>query len=584
MKRRSVSLLLAIALLCGSVVGCKPEEPAPEGEGQEVVELQKPEIPEGAISLTGNTTGYACLTVDQAWEENEDPARLSYFVLETAYNEQMPFSLACVIGDGEITGVVPDGVDLTSVIPSFQYIGNKVLYNGQEILSEQTAIDLSKEGTMTLVAADGTEHTVKVKIQNAYTGLPSVALTVEDLQYINSKTEFLNCTLYVGGGDSKCCPYAAEEPKIVTAQVRGRGNTSWSLDKKSYTINLDQATGLLDMPAARKWALVSNHEDKSLLRNYVAEYLSEAAGLQSVLDIRPVDLWYNGIYWGTYNLCERISIHEARVPITEQEDLTGVLAKDVAYLFEFDGHVNEVHDWQKRQWQRVGNYCYYDPVTDETFFQLALGEKWLTIKEPGHDQLTNDMANYVWSKVYQTQVALKKGDWEEIQKHMDVESFVRWYIVEEYMNNTDSSMHSSVFMYLDVGGKLTLGPTWDFDRSSDNCDYWNPGNDVDSLYESGAGWFKYMFECEEARALLKKEWTAFCDKIANIDEVVAGYAKMLDVSKTYNFQRWNILSQKVGANPRPVVRANTYEKQVEILVNFLVERRGEMNQFIQGLS
>ena len=56
-----------------------------------------------------------------------------------------------------------------------------------------------------------------------------------------------------------------------------------------------------------------------------------------------------------------------------------------------------------------------------------------------------------------------------LNEYIDVRSFVKWYIVEEFMNNTDSSMHSSVFMYKDAGGKFTLGPTWDFDRSSGNC-------------------------------------------------------------------------------------------------------------------
>lgn len=584
MNKRILALLLAVVMLCSLLVGCKEkEEPTPSPPPVEET-LIVPQIPENAIDPFSPQAGYACVTAEDAENGDATPDQLAGFVLGVAENEGVPFNLACNIEDGVVSGLLPSGVDRSALIPTVFYSGKEVRYNDQPLISGQTVMDLTEEATLTLVEESGAEHTVTVNVQNLYTGLPSVAVTVEDYGFIASKTEFVNCTLYVGGGDSRACPYATDTPVLTTAQIRGRGNTSWNQEKKGYSINLENSTALLDMPAARKWALVANYEDKSLLRNYVANYLSAEAGLESVLEIRPVDMWYNGVYWGTYNLCERISIHEARVNITEQEDVSALEPSEVAYLFEFDGHVNEVEDRQKRQWQRVGSYSYYDPVTDETFMPVVLGNKWVTVKEPGHDQLTPQMANYVYGNIHQTCVALKKGDWETINEKIDVLSFVRWYIVEEYMNNADSSMHSSVFMYWDVNGKMTMGPTWDFDRSSDNCDYWNAKNDPDSLYESGAGWFKYLFQCKEARALLKSEWAAFSEKIATIDETVNGYADMLSVSQQYNFRRWDILSKHVGSNPKKVVRANTYEKQVEILTNFLVDRRGDLDKFIQGLS
>lgn len=584
MNKRAMALLLAAVMLCGALSGCadKPKEQPTTGESQETYTV--PQIPENAIDPLSDEAGYVCTNLQNAEEPDVGGDRLAGFVLSTADNPQLPFDLACYIADGKVTGVLPSGVDLSAVIPTVFYNGKEVRYNDQPLISGQTVMDLTGEVTLTLVDIDGTERAVTVLVQTLYTGLPSVAMTVEDYRFVNSKTEFLPCTIYVGGGDSEACPYAAEEPVITTAQVRGRGNTSWGQEKKGYSVNLDSSTALLDMPAARKWALVANYEDKSLLRNYVANYLSEQVGLESVLEIRPVDLWYNGQYWGTYNLCERISIHKARVNIAEQADVSELEPEEVAYLFEFDGHVNEVDNWQRNQWQRVGSYCYYDPVTDETFFPLALGNKWLTIKEPGHDQLTGTMANHIYVNIHATSVALKTGNWEDIQSYLDVGSFIRWYIVEEYMNNADSAMHSSVFMYRDVGGKFTLGATWDFDRSSDNCDYWNVQNDPDFLYNNEAGWFTYLFQCEEARALLKTEWAAFSEKIASIGQTVDRYADMLAVSQQYNFKRWSILSKQVGSNPPKVVRAHTYDEQVAILRDFLTERQGDMDAFIQGLS
>ena len=79
--------------------------------------------------------------------------------------------------------------------------------------------------------------------------------------------------------------------------MKGRGNYSWSFDKKSFTLKLDKKTNLCGMGSSKKWALVANHYDKSLLRNTVADYIgSKLTNLAWTPESRPVDLWVNGSY------------------------------------------------------------------------------------------------------------------------------------------------------------------------------------------------------------------------------------------------------------------------------------------------
>jgi len=585
--RRVLSLLLAAVLLAGVMGGCtqgpEPERPPAEEQPEESA-LRTPVAREGAIDPVTGGGGYPVLQLDPTLQQGTEPEQFSSFQLGTEENPQLPFNLVCNVTEpGKVIGLFPDGTDLTGVVPTFRYDSGTVSCQGTPVVSGVTALDLSSPRELELTEENGAVHKVTVEVQTLYTGLPAVSLTTEDMQPILSKTETVPCTLTVSGGDPNCCPYAVKEPLTVTAQIRGRGNTSWSAEKKGYSFNLDEPAGLLDLPSARKWALVSNYEDKSLLRNVIGEYLSGQVGMESRLEVRPVDLWYNGLYWGTYNLCERISIHPARVDITEQDSVEGLKPEEVAYLFEFDGHVEENNGKRRALWEKIGYYVNYDPYADEVFFQFNIGKKWLTIKQPEYSQLTAEMADYAYEEVYYACLSLKKANWEAINSYLDVRSFVKWYIVEEFMNNTDSSMHSSVFMYKDAGGKFTLGPTWDFDRSSGNCDYWNPGDEVDSLYTSGAGWFKYLFQCQEAREMLKEEWNAFYEKIADIGEVVDRQAAMLSVSQQYNFERWNILYRHVGANPRQVVEAHSYPEQVKILREFVIQKREKMNRFINGL-
>lgn len=593
MRRRAPALLLAAVLFGTVLCGCDtspadtPTDPAATSAPSDpLLTLATPVAPEDAIDPTSPEAGSALLYAENLEAQGEAaPDRLTGFGLMVEDNPTLPYSFSAYIAaDGTVSGVLPAGVDLSAVIPVFFYAGQEVRWNGRPLLSGQSVVDLSQPTSFTLIDGDGAEHTVAVRIQTLYTGLPSVALTTDTLLSITSKTQTVPCTFYVGGGDAACCPYAVEEPVLVTAQARGRGNSSWTQDKKGYSVNLDKASALLDMPSARKWALVANYEDKTLLRNYVADYVTAQSTLDSTVSVRPVDLWYNGQYWGTYNLCERVNIHPARVNITEQKDLTGLEPSQVAYLFEFDGHVNEVSRQQKNGWQTVGGAMIYDPATDETFVKIGLGDKWITVKQPDHEELTGEMAQYARRVINDACAALNRGNWEEIDALLDVRSFVQWYMIEEFMNNTDSSMHSSVYMYLDVGGKLTMCTPWDFDRSSGNCDYWNVGGAPDALYTSTAGWFSYLFQCEEARALLKSEWEIFSAKLASIGDIVEAEARMLSVSQQYNFKRWDILKQKVGANPSTVVRARTYEAQVTLLRDYLTERRGKMDDFIHGLS
>ena len=587
MRQRILALVLAVAMLSGLLTGCKTDaSDSSPGTTPETVALATPVKPVDAIDPLSDEAGSALLYVEDLEVTGEEaPDRLTGFGLTVRLNPQLPYNFACYIAeDGTVSGVLPAGVDLSAVIPTFYYSGREVRLNGQPLVSEKVTMDLTAPVTLTLIDEAGGEHAVTVRLQTLYTGLPSVALTTENLAMIASRTELVDCTFYVGGGDPACCPYTMAQPLRTTAKARGRGNSSWEQDKKGYAVNLDNASALLDMPSARKWALVANYEDKTLLRNYVADHVTAQTELDSTLSVRPVDLWYNGNYWGTYNLCERVSINPARVNITEQKDVSALEPAQVAYLFEFDGHVNEVSNRQRKGWQSVGGVAYYDPETDETFMKVSIGSKWITIKRPEHEQLMPEMAQYVRVVINQACNALKKKDWETIQSLMDVKSFVQWYLIEEFMNNTDSSMHSSVFMYLDVGGKLTMCTPWDFDRSSGNCDYWNVEGAPDSLYTSTAGWFSYLFQCKEARDLLRSEWETFSQKIADIGEVVDDDARMLSLSQQYNFEKWNILRRRVGANPEEVVRANTYEKQVTLLRDYLTQRRDSMDSFIRGLS
>ena len=236
--------------------------------------------------------------------------------------------------------------------------------------------------------------------------------------------------------------------------------------------------------------------------------------------------------------------------------------------------------WESYGWSRIGKEAYYNPETDETFF--AVGPKWLTIKKPSTKNLTPEMVDYIYDVVQEAYGYLEERDYTHFSQSADVESFVKWYIVEEFMNNTDASMHSSVYMTLDVGGKLKLGPVWDFDRSSGNCNYWNTSNNPADLYNSGAGWFRNLFKMSQARTMLKSEWQAFFDKIGDLDDTIYEMGEMIAESQKLNFTRWDVLLVPVGANFKDIWQT-CYSDYLYELMDYVMDRRIAMNNFIRRI-
>lgn len=549
-----------------------------------------------------------------------------YFALSAERNANLPFNMACHVTDTAITALLPAGVDLSGMVVDFTYYGDKVLFNGQPVTSD-TVFDFSYPVTLTKVARDGSTESVTVEIETLNTGLPSMAVT--QLNYAGCEKIdhdiYSQATIYLGGGNKNVCSYAPDAAQLVTGNIKGRGNSSWLLDdKKSYTIKLDKKAQFLDMDKSKNWAIVANYEDKSLMRNTMAAYFADAANVPYVMQARPVDMWIDGEYWGTYNLTQKIEIEKDRVSITDikkptDEKFEDLAADKVGYLIEFDAHVTEMNAggsdargfnpedyWQekgKTYWEALGwsrweyqypnpyngnemrtGQVYYNPDTDETFFQVPnCSDKWATVKKPSTANLEHNpaMREYIFKKVMELDGAIARADYDNSwQNLLDVDSFARWAIVEELMDNTDCSFHSSVYVSLDVGGKFTFGPVWDFDRSSGNCDYWH--NHVGSLVSNRDYWSGRVFNTEAGRAALKNAWAELKTNTADWQTELERQRTMLKKSSTINFARWDILGKEVYPNPTAITNITTYQGQVDYLRNWLSSRYSAMDNYIQN--
>ena len=79
-------------------------------------------------------------------------------------------------------------------------------------------------------------------------------------------------------------------------------NNNWQTDANP-TVNEQPAAA--PAPAKeKKWTLINNYGDKTLMRNILAFEVSRRVGLGYTPFCHPVDVIVNGEYRGCYQLCD----------------------------------------------------------------------------------------------------------------------------------------------------------------------------------------------------------------------------------------------------------------------------------------
>ena len=94
------------------------------------------------------------------------------------------------------------------------------------------------------------------------------------------------------------------------ATVKVRGNSTSSGAKKPYNIKLSSKKDVLGMGRAKKWCLLANLYDKTMLRNKLSYDFAAEIGMDYVSSCEFAELYLNGVYRGCYLLTEAVEIGE----------------------------------------------------------------------------------------------------------------------------------------------------------------------------------------------------------------------------------------------------------------------------------
>ena len=335
-----------------------------------------------------------------------------------------------------------------------------------------------------------------------------------------------------------------------TITIRERGNASRQFPKKPYRIKFEHKQSVLGSPAkAKKWTLINNYGDKTLLRNPLAYEISKRLNMPFTPFCTPVNVLLNGEYKGCYQLSDQIEVDKNRVNIKEMEptDNSGE-ALTGGYFIEVDGYAD----------------------TEISYFYSQRGTP-VTIKSPDEEEITPEQKNYIASHF-----SLMENN---PAKYLDYNTFIRHFIVGELSGNTDT--YWSTYMYKHRGNDtLFVGPVWDFDIAFDN-DYrtYPINNKNDYVYRSGGSVVGYMRTLTDkvinssqgADQLLitwiQARWTGI--DAGSLCAYIDQQAQNLQQSQRLNFLRWPILNSNVHMNP---TSRGSYQAEVDYLKKYIENR------------
>lgn len=379
---------------------------------------------------------------------------------------------------------------------------------------------------------------------------------------------------YVAATYRLVSPTGAEEAAGAT-EIRGRGNTTWSMPKRPYRLKLARSTPLAGMPADRDWALLANYADKTMVRNRLAVGLGEELGLAYSPRSVFVELFLDGSYEGVYEMYEHIEIGSSKIDAPELDPDVDVDPATITggYYLEIDHRLDE-----DVCWTTTGNVpvCSKDPEFDPQ----AIADP----THPSHAQYA-----YITGYVDAAEAAIKTpGDGYE--EYFDVDSMVRWYIVSELMRNNDAQIKalnpgstdwtSSVKLSKPRGGRLTFGPLWDHDIGAGNIDYNGNGNTAGWWIRS-SDWHAPLFAHSSFGSRVLAAWCqAWSDgTIARIPTRINAIVGDIGPSNVIrNFERWPIIGTYVWPNGYV---GTSYIDEVNHLQRWMTRRAAWMHAELQ---
>ena len=474
----------------------------------------------------------------------------------------------------DITVTIPYLYDFklkpTFTVPS----GCTVTVNGVVQKSGESEVDFSKPVNYVVTDAAGDFRKYTVKVQN--TGLPVVVLNQDHNDVKNGfekdskdfwaglagkyRNKFVDFMVRRKNDDDGWAtkdeitiynPDGSVDMATALCGTRLRGNTTQDYPKKPLAIKFVNKQSVLGMPAHKRWVLLANWLDHSMIRNTVAfdiAHIIEAAWRNEDLNAgipwnvhgQNVELVIDGHHVGNYYLCEQIKIDGGRLDIKDTyEDVVkkqgSASFADCGYLFECDNNYDE----------------------DQQFITSKFSVPFMF-----KDAVSDDILTAVKNKINGIANNIGNGKYTEAYKDFDIYSAIDQFLIFELTMNREYVDPRSVYYFMDGNGPLSAGPVWDFDRGTfhnptkakdlggdriKQYDGWiclsaNPKDNLSSSKLENASscvFYPQLINDTTFQNALKKRWEVLYQYLSAYGElVIRSYGEKMAKSYEYNNAMW----------------------------------------------
>ena len=399
-----------------------------------------------------------------------------------------------------------------------------------------------------------------IPAQNQLTNLPSIFITTTNNQPIVDKENWVPGNILIKSNDST-------EELNLSAEIRGRGNSTWNMPKKPYRIKLGSKTNLLNLPAREKnWVLLANYADKTLIRNAVASKISAIIGLKFSPSARFVDLTLNDQFLGNYMVTDQMEVNPFRVDIdiplatdTLQPSISG------GYFLEIDG------------------FAAGEPL----WFTTDKGLK-ITIKSPDSDKIVPAQLDYIKKYIADFENRLFSENYKDpiagYRAKVDTTSLVNWYIGCELTGNSDSFWSTYIYKKR-ADDKLYFGPMWDYDIAFNNDIRLGDATEklMSQVAFSPRTWIEQLLTDKWFQEAVWRRWQEIESNnlLGTLNTYINDTQTLINTSQQNNFKLWNNLNTRVY---NETYLFSTYGEGVDYLKTYLGKRISFLNMKLKTLE
>lgn len=419
--------------------------------------------------------------------------------------------------------------------------------------------------------------------------------------------------------------------------IKGRGNSTWSLDKRPYNLNLENMNILLGMNSCKKYALIANFWDSTQTRQYFAYLAARRMGLEYTPQTQFVNLYINGRYQSLYLLTQRLNVNGGTVAITNldkanrkankkqllriaeeeaekaeaeksqaadgskteadgskadgsklsSEDVRtistdGVLPESVVMEKDEKGNKAHAYLWETDPDNISGGYLLeFQNRYKKKDVWFSTEKLHISFKSPETPSVGE--YEYITGYVREAEKALFSDDWTNKETglscfdYFDMDSWARMYLIQDFFVQSDDEFYSFYFYKKTDDPKLYCGPVWDFDLCLGNMnvgDYYRTSAKTLWLKDGRKKWLHQMGMNPEFKELVMNLYLEELEPIIR-NILDKEYDEM--VSRLENDTNLNYLRWHKNLNYRD--RTGGVRSLLETRVDFLHDYCTDPSQF-----